>query len=110
MTWGPQLADLLAIAKASGFLPRALQNRPTLDEHLVFYFEAFQDLSRSRSYSQAGPQPLAMGEILAYCQMFDIEGYEFRKKLLALVQALDRTYREVVSEQAQQASALRDKA
>lgn len=89
-------------------MPRAIQNRPTLDDHLVFYFEAFQDLSRSRSYSQAGPQPIAMGEVLAYCQMFDIQGYEFRKRLLALVQALDRTYREVVSEQAQQASALRE--
>jgi hypothetical protein len=78
-----------------------LRDRPKpIDDRLVFYKTAFDRLSNSRRWSMAGmsgqpvPEPLTIGEVLAYCEFFGYRDYSFRERLLTLVQSLDLTWRE----------------
>ena len=57
-------------------------------------------MSSSRRWATVGmsgkmiPEPLSIGEVLNYCELFGYRDYAFRERLLTLVQSLDLTWRE----------------
>lgn len=80
---------LLNVAKMSGVTPPALLNRPTLPEHLQYYWTVFQDLNGSRSYSDMGtPQSLKLVDFLAYCALWALSRLE-AQRVWKYVQVLD---------------------
>lgn len=70
-------------------MPAPLAEEPRLEDHEIAYFEVFSGLSASRSYSDGGPQPIRISEILAYCQLMGVSQLEARQDTLQMVQALD---------------------
>ncbi len=61
------------------------------------------ELSDSRTYSDVGqPMPIPISEYVAYCELFGIKLLSERETFFRQVRALDRAYREVVSEQLSQ--------
>ena len=99
LTWGKSLEFLLA-EKAKGLDPPALRTRPVLTNFESYFSAAFADLSESRTYSDNGyPAPIPISEYLSYFEMFKIDGLEERATMLHFLQALDRTFCEVKSEQ-----------
>lgn len=69
-----------------------MKERPELDPSLIFFYEAFHDLSTSRPVSQAGPLPIPISEVLAYCAYYKIDDLDFRATLLDLVKRMDGKY------------------
>ena len=50
---------------------------------------AFYTLAASRSYTVAGPAPIPVSEVLAFCSLSGIESPEQRVHLLRVVQMMD---------------------
>lgn len=71
--WGQNIEMLLEIQEQTGEPPPALANRPGLDSRLMFFYEAYLEIQRSRQYSPAGdPRPLMLGHFLEYCQVHSV--------------------------------------
>lgn len=71
----------------------ALARRPVLDEYSVFYLSAFNDLSGTRSGGFSGPNRITAAEMLAYCEMFEIDE---RERFFYNIRAADDVYMEWV--------------
>jgi len=55
------------------FIPQALINEPTIWMENAEYLTGFYALSTSRPVGFNGPLAIQVSEILAYCQIFEIE-------------------------------------
>lgn len=77
-----------------GFTPQALLDMPVLDARQVWYLQAFNEMSRGRGCSMAGPMPLNSGDILKYCELYYIDDIDLRASLTKFVVALDNDYLE----------------
>jgi hypothetical protein len=75
-----------------GMKPKALASRPELKPQLSYYYAAYNRLSRSRDASMAGPLPIKVSEILAYCTLFEIRHVEERAQLFDHIANLDDAY------------------
>lgn len=76
--------------RQTGKKPKALAEMPKLQGTDTAYFEAFQILSAARSYNMAGPNPIAISEMVAY--MEHLSAYEVlahRKRFVRHIQRLD---------------------
>lgn len=80
------------IQKVSGVTPKALLDRPRLEPHLAIYQAIYDRLSRSRQWYEAGPQPISVSEILAYCDGMGLHDLEFRENLIDLIQEMDEEF------------------
>lgn len=78
--------------RKSGFTPLALMNRPLLEPPLQLAWDVYHTLSRSRQWSEGGPQPIACSEFYAHTSRLGIRPGEFEQGLLGQVQALDQVY------------------
>ena len=87
--------------RAQGMQPRALENRPLINDRLGYYYAAFNRLSRSRDASMAGPLPIKASEILAYCTLFNIQTVEERERIFDHIANLDDAYLEHVKTRSQ---------
>lgn len=81
-----------AIAKETGRLPPALQNRPELPDHLQLYWQAFQVLTLSRPTNGFSVGAIPLSEILAYAELLGIQGLEAREDLVRFIRAMDVAY------------------
>lgn len=72
----------------------ALLRRPILDEQSAFYLEAFNDLSGTRSGGFNGPNRISAAEILAYCELFEIDE---RERFFYNMRAADNVFMEWVA-------------
>jgi hypothetical protein len=77
-----------------GMTPKALASRPTLKPRLGYYYAAYNRLSRSRDASMAGPLPIKVSEVLAYCTLLEIRNVEERVRLFDHIACLDDAYLE----------------
>lgn len=57
---------LLDMQEETGNVPKALEDRPVLDERWSYAKEVFDDLSGSRPYTMSGPLPIPVSEYAAY--------------------------------------------
>lgn len=83
--------------QASGRLPKALQDKPTLPWYLHDYLKAFLELNRRREYFMA-EQPLQLSEIEVYCRNFDFD--EDKDFFFKMMFELDNEYMAHRAEQA----------
>lgn len=90
----------------TGNVPGALQERPVLEPHLWYYRDIYGELAGSRSHSASGdPLPIPVSEVLAYCQMYHIDGLDERETLCTMVRALDRAFLTYMREKTKQTAA-----
>ena len=52
------------IAEHTGMIPQALQNKPTLKEHLQFYLSVFKEVERERTFKVSSVKGSAYSEPL----------------------------------------------
>lgn len=69
----------------------ALLRRPELNEWSAFYLAAFNDLSGARQAGLNGPQRITIAEMLAYCDMFEIDD---RERFFYNMRAADEVFME----------------
>ena len=81
-----------------GVEPKALQDRPVLDDRQAYYYSAYQAISGSRQVGMGGPLPIPVSEILAYCDLFYIAELNARERLFKYLKRLDNTYLDHVAE------------
>ena len=84
-----------------GFNPRALDEQPSLEPHLELIWQAYHRLSRSRAWSEAGPQAITIAEVFAYLDGLRIMDQALREKLLDAIQEMDQTFLTDAAEKAQ---------
>ena len=97
MTWGSSLKSLQERLAAGKPAP-ALENMPELYEDLQDVWEGFWQLHRCRQYG-FGPCPLAVREILAMAELYDIRA-EDRMEYFELIKGLDQEWLQWTAEQA----------
>jgi hypothetical protein len=85
--------------EASGKLPQALRDKPSLPWYLHDYLRAFLDLNRRREYFMA-QQPLQLSEIACYCREFDFD--EDKEFFFKMMFECDAEYMEHHAEKAKQ--------
>lgn len=81
-----------------GVTPQALLTRPSLDLRQVFYYNVYQEVTRSRNAGAGGALPIPVTEILAYCELFYIAQLEERTRLFRYINRLDDAYLDHVAE------------
>lgn len=89
MQWGPQLDFLMQMWQATGRQPTALRGKPELSADDAEMYSVFRQLSSARSYTEVGPQPIPVSEVLAYCEMMRLRDLDLRQAVLQIVQTLD---------------------
>lgn len=78
----------------------ALQNRPTLTQWVIEYWEAFQILGNSRIPHQGAIGPIPLTEIVAYMDTIYLRDVDERLKMIMMIQGLDRVYMKHVNDKA----------
>jgi hypothetical protein len=76
----------------------ALENEPELYPDLQFVWAAFTELSESRSYGFGHPNPIPISEIVAWLDLNEVHSPEDRREITLLIQAMDRTWILVTTE------------
>ena len=79
---------------------QALQNRPTITQWVIEYWQAFQILGNSRIPHQGGIGPIPLTEIVAYMDAIYLLDVDERLKMIKMIQSLDRVYMKHVNEKA----------
>lgn len=75
-----------------GITPSGLLERPDLLNEDLNYLDGYRFLTRSRTYGEAGPNPVAIADVQAYLSIIREDDVEERLKFLRLVQELDQVY------------------
>lgn len=78
----------------------ALENRPELDEYLWIYWQAFWELSSSRSVGLA-LNPITIEDIEAWLRIHRIEDADDRQTMLSTIKSMDALYLNEVSKKCQ---------
>lgn len=90
--WGPQVKALEREAERGRSIP-ALENRPDLEPHLIWVWEAYSTLDKSRQWGAGFPQPISLVELESYARLNRIRRAEV-DELIRTVQHLDACYLE----------------
>ncbi len=69
-----------------------MRDRPVLDFRQSYYYNAYQSIARSRNAGMAGPLPIPVSEILAYCNLFQIVKLDERERIFRYINCLDNAY------------------
>lgn len=96
MQYGP-IEELLEKRRAKGQSADPLDEKPELAPELLPYWFAFLHLSGARTISEAGPQPIALSEVWAYCQLAEVHDLDERDDLLRFIREMDSVYLEEMS-------------
>ena len=75
-----------------GLVVKALQNRPTINQWVTEYWNAFQVLSGSRAIHQGGIGSIPLTEIVAYMEATYLSNVDERLKFIKMIQSLDSVY------------------
>lgn len=69
--------------------------RPALDEEMICYVEAFQDLNSCRSLGMGAVGPIPYTAILQWVDFWSVDDADV---FISLVQAIDHVYLSIVNE------------
>lgn len=78
----------------------ALQNRPTITQWVIEYWEAFQILGNSRIPHQGAIGPIPLSEIVAYMDAIYLRDVDERLRMIMMIQSLDKVYTKHVNDKA----------
>jgi len=70
-------------------LQEEIETADDLPAHLLWIWQAFAILSRTRVVNQTGPQPITLQELDAYCSLEQITTEWERRELINLITVLD---------------------
>lgn len=79
------------MADKTGFEPPSLQNRPRIEEHHAWAWDAFNAVSSDRSFG-FGPGPIPFGAIDRYATRMGIDDPDQFVTLVEILRELDRAY------------------
>lgn len=88
MQWGSSLQMFEEMVANSGIIPKALRDRPVLTDRQQQIYNSFIEIAVGRNYSMSGPLPLGLQDLLAYCNLYDLDREE-SQDLWKTVRALD---------------------
>lgn len=95
MEWGASAEWLREMhAEEGGPLPPALAREPRIPEPLLFYWNAFWDLSTDRPMTFGGAGAIPWSAIDRWADRHGVAGPESFARLLFLIRALDRVWLE----------------
>lgn len=92
MDWGEKVEFLQSIEETTGETPPALANRPALNKWVLNYWAGFHLLNASRPLGPSGVGPIPLSEIVAYCEMFQVDDMDERERFVTMIRALDAAY------------------
>lgn len=89
--WGTKdKQDFLnSVWRRTGRKPKALQEKPNLEDDGVEAYVAFQRLSSGRPYGDMGPNAIAVSEIYAYCRLMGVVDPDERELLTRFICTMD---------------------
>jgi hypothetical protein len=96
--WGPQI-KALEREQERGREVAALDSRPVVPIHLAFTWNCYSMLDGSRQWGQGFPQPIALHDIQALVNMYQLRLDEV-DDLIEAVQYLDGVYLERMAQRA----------
>ncbi|MCX8588563.1 MULTISPECIES: hypothetical protein [unclassified Gilliamella] len=81
--------DIIRMSQQMGqAIPDKIKNKPELDEHLEFYYQAFLDLDTTRSHSM-GPTPISWLAIIEYARFYQLDN-EDTNDFVYLIREMDK--------------------
>jgi len=80
------------VQEDTGITPRALLDRPEVEDGSAFWWVAWSRLNRSRQWSQGEPQSITVSECFALCAGMGWNDPDTRETLLDIVQELDEVF------------------
>jgi hypothetical protein len=101
LEFGPRLKELQALRDAGNNIP-ALDRQPELDITTEWLWNAYVELDRARHYVNGVAQPVAVSEVLAYCQLTGLNR-EDASFLMKIVRTLERVHLERIAAKAKNA-------
>lgn len=87
---------MLGLEQKTGETPPALLSQPILTQFEQPYFDAFQKLSGSRTWTIGGPAPIPLSEINAYFGLYGIDDEDERDTHIQIIRFLDAHYLDYV--------------
>ncbi|WP_185982979.1 phage tail assembly chaperone [Aureimonas mangrovi] len=72
--------------------PQALLDRPSVEPHLLPFWEAFHELSTDRPIGMAGAGPIPFTSIDRYASRFGFDDANEFDRLLRMIRAMDQEY------------------
>lgn len=80
--------DLIRMAQQMGQpLPDKIKNKPELEDHLIFYYQAFLDLDTTRSHNMS-PTPISWLSIVEYARFYQLDD-EDTHDLIQIIKEMD---------------------
>lgn len=73
-------------------MPPALQNRPVITGHLVWLHEAYNVLSRFRSWREGIPDPIPLSDILLYLDEVEVSMDSERNDFMIIITEVDSEF------------------
>lgn len=96
---GRGLSALLERAEQLGRRFGPLLTLPELEPGDRLYLQAFQDLSRARTYNAGGPNPITFSDLEAYRQLVGLsDDPAFKRALMSHVVAMDSCFLEYAAD------------
>lgn len=92
--WGEKVDILLAMKEQGAAVP-ALDNKPKLDESLLFDLNLFGEVQSARRYTYGSPLPLSDQEIFSFLCLHDLPD---KLALVEQMKVVDRAWLHVQSE------------
>lgn len=78
-----------------------LDNRPSLNRWVGYYYSSFAALSSSRSVTPAGAGPIPLSEIKAFLDLEGERNIEERRRFVMMIRAMDGVFLDHVRKQRQ---------
>lgn len=86
-----QHRDWFKKLKAEGRIAKDMPEEPEVMPTALWMWNAFNRLTTQRQYGERGPQPIAISEIKAYAELYELSFYH-TLRLVEVVLKLDRMY------------------
>lgn len=83
---------MLLVAQAAGKQIKALDDKPEDLGNLVWFYNVFHALSGSRPQGMGGSGPIPVSEVLAYCQLINMDDIDDRLMLLGFISKMDSVW------------------
>lgn len=94
MEWGEQEEFLSGLAAETGKKPKALIDRPAIDEHLRFAWNAYWELASDRPHNPVGsPAAIPFAAIDRYAARYGVDDMDEFARFHQLVRRMDMAFR-----------------
>lgn len=86
-----QHRDWFKKLKSEGRIQKEMPDEPEVMQSAMWLWNAFNRLTTQRQFGDRGPQPIAVSEIKAYADLYELSFYH-RLRLIDVILKLDRKF------------------